>query len=1144
MWHMLPETEKIIFRQTRPQRTIKGVIIILTIMHAKQSIACSSFPEGVVNGNNVTYTGLIQGPQRVDNCAYVINEAQIYGPLLVSTNNNTTTTVTNNNFIFNTTGQGVGLTNSYSTLINNKEIYGVGGSVILTGAYSTLVNEAGAILATQQERGGPGENVYLGNISQTILNYGSIQSGNRPNIYVASTDAVIYNFGSINSLNIYDYTSDIRVDPNGSIASLTNGQGGDGNSATTKALTFYGKLPSIYKEVIRSTTHYGQLQSKYSFEDMSFNTYGDMTFTIDKSSLISPGRYVNVLQGFPSLGNITGVTGSFGGYNYTFVENAQRLGYWDLVFNSVRSDITLAGSPHAASGLGVSLNPVFAGGTLQMNQISSVYNQDFTVDRSLTNTIDQYGHTSTFNGIFSNASGQTGNLIIANSLAGGSVIFTGENSYTGRTTINTGATLQLGNGSLSGSVAGDIDNNGNLIFNRSNDMIYDGKITGSGSLTKLGIGSLILSGSNSYLGSTLVEAGSLVGNTKSLQGKIVNNSVVLFDQAINGTYAGEMSGTGSLAKSGMGLITLTGLNSYIGPTIIRDGILAINGSITSAVQVMSGAQLQGLGHFGGGIINNGGIVSPGNGIGTIYSTGNISFELGSFYRVDVNAAGQSDRIQVNGNVVINGGAVQVNAVSGNYRPTQKYTIIQANGNLLGRFDSVSTNSILLRPSLSYDERDAFLTLDRVTDSNGDIPFWQIAKTINQHNVARSLTVGARGPVSSQGLNVIDSILTGTGQSGQVVLDAVGGAGLAGVQTTAMEVGQMVSSTISDQIAYWRSGEINDVTGVTLHDSQIHDRSRSFMAYAPIENGVVVKNPIKLNGPAAGLLSSVPPVRTYRAWGSMFGGGANFLSDAGRGTPSATAGYYGGLLGVDYQLTPQALVGVSLGGSSSGFSVGSLSTTGNLTGFHAGLYGSYTMGASYIALNETFSNYSNKTNRSAGGYSFLPYESLSANFGSTEFRTRLEGGHSVVLGGLKATPFIAAEIAAYNVNGFSEKSSLLYQSSLALKNNGQTINSLPTFVGLRLSNAYTLANGWRLAPIGSVAYVHEFFPQRQFTNILMSIPSQEFNVAGPRSTYNLVQTKLGVMMNINKQFALFSDFQGEFSPMSQSYGGTAGFRYSW
>ena len=79
---------------------------------------------------------------------------------------------------------------------------------------------------------------------------------------------------------------------------------------------------------------------------------------------------------------------------------------------------------------------------------------------------------------------------------------------------------------------------------------------------------------------------------------------------------------------------------------------------------------------------------------------------------------------------------------------------------------------------------------------------------------------------------------------------------------------------------------------------------------------------------------------------------------------------------------------------------------------------------------------------------------------------------------------------------------------------------------------------------SVAYVHEFFPQRQFNNILMSMPGADFNVAGPRSTYNLVQTKVGAQLNLNEKLALYTDFQGEFSPVSQSYGGKGGVKYVW
>jgi len=62
----------------------------------------------------------------------------------------------------------------------------------------------------------------------------------------------------------------------------------------------------------------------------------------------------------------------------------------------------------------------------------------------------------------------------------------------------------------------------------------------------------------------------------------------------------------------------------------------------------------------------------------------------------------------------------------------------------------------------------------------------------------------------------------------------------------------------------------------------------------------------------------------------------------------------------------------------------------------------------------------------------------------------------------------------------------------------------------------------------------FFPQRQFNNMLISMPSSDFNVSRPRSTYNLVQTKMGVQLNLNHKLAMFADFQGEFSPVTQSF----------
>lgn len=90
----------------------------------------------------------------------------------------------------------------------------------------------------------------------------------------------------------------------------------------------------------------------------------------------------------------------------------------------------------------------------------------------------------------------------------GTQIIASNATYTGGTTIS-GGTLQLGNGGATGSLIGDVTNNGTLAIHRSNDLYYDGTISGTGGLTIHG-GVLRLSGTQTYTGSTQINAGYLV----------------------------------------------------------------------------------------------------------------------------------------------------------------------------------------------------------------------------------------------------------------------------------------------------------------------------------------------------------------------------------------------------------------------------------------------------------------------------------------------------------------------------------------------------------------------------------------------------------------------------------------------------------
>ena len=85
---------------------------------------------------------------------------------------------------------------------------------------------------------------------------------------------------------------------------------------------------------------------------------------------------------------------------------------------------------------------------------------------------------------------------------------------------------------------------------------YSGSIAGAGGLTQ-NAGTTTLTGTNSYSGGTSVVGGLLIGNTNSLQGAIGNDSHVRFHQDFDGAYAGAITGTGDLLKTGTGNVTLT-----------------------------------------------------------------------------------------------------------------------------------------------------------------------------------------------------------------------------------------------------------------------------------------------------------------------------------------------------------------------------------------------------------------------------------------------------------------------------------------------------------------------------------------------------------------------------------------------------------
>ena len=113
------------------------------------------------------------------------------------------------------------------------------------------------------------------------------------------------------------------------------------------------------------------------------------------------------------------------------------------------------------------------------------------------------GAGTTYSGGLSGAGGLT-------KAGSGTLVLCGSNTYTGGTTVAAG-TVTVGNGGGSTGTlgTGTVIDDSALVFNLSAATTFGRAVSGTGSLAKIGSGTLILSGSNAYSGGTIVDAGTL-----------------------------------------------------------------------------------------------------------------------------------------------------------------------------------------------------------------------------------------------------------------------------------------------------------------------------------------------------------------------------------------------------------------------------------------------------------------------------------------------------------------------------------------------------------------------------------------------------------------------------------------------------------
>ena len=691
-------------------------------------------------------------------------------------------------------------------------------------------------------------------------------------------------------------------------------------------------------------------------------------------------------------------------------------------------------------------------------------------------------------------------------IGAGTTILTANNIYTGGTTIRAG-TLQLGNnGGTTGSITGNVVDNGLVAFNRSDSVTFGGVISGAGSVTQIGTGTTILTANNIYTGGTTIGAGTLQlgngGTIGSLTGNVVDNGVVAFNRSDSVTFGGVISGAGSLVKQGTGTLTLPGKNTYTGTTTINAGSLIVDGSIASQQTfVNAGGFLGGHGTIGGSLLNRG-IVGPGDSPGTLTVANDYTQNATGTLRVQVGglATNQHDLLAVNGHVTLGGTLQLLRLGSFNLQPGNQIEFLTAQKGISGAFNTVQNE---FAATGTIVQGVVITSADEVVLEGKQGSFAQtlgVALTPNEAVVAKMLDSAAGDPRAAAVLAFLNSQPLANLTHD---LALIAPSHITSINATAVSIGNVQIFNLELRLANIRGGS----TGFSSAGFTI---SRG--AASTGEGFAGVTGPEGKTGPS--VFAPTPQNR----WGVFVTGLGEFTNvDSTSNAPGYEVNTGGFTLGVDYRVTPNFALGLTTGYAHT--SIG-LDTPGGNIDVNAGKIGMYaTVFGNGFYLDTAVSG-------GPSGYTAHRTALQGAAYGSTNgggLDVLLAAGYDWRKGNLTIGPTASFQYAYVGLNGFTETGSL---APLTFPNQN-TESERPAF-GAKASYEWKIGQ-FTAIPQVSAAWQHEFGDAAY--SVVASLASgagNSFTVTGPQIGRDSLLVGAGATFILNERVSNYLYYDGEFA----------------
>ena len=550
-------------------------------------------------------------------------------------------------------------------------------------------------------------------------------------------------------------------------------------------------------------------------------------------------------------------------------------------------------------------------------------------------------------------------------------------------------------------------------------------------------------------------------------------------------WSNDISGHGGLTKQGIGTLVLTGNNTYAGPTLVNQGWLAVNGSVTSAVSVQNGGIVGGSGTVGSLTARQGGTVAPGNSIGTLNVAGNVSFEPGSHYAVEVGPNGQSDRIQSGGSATIGGGEVAVTLEnSANLLAQsevrsllgQKYTILSAQQGVSGQFDAVAPNYLFLGTGLSYQPTGVTLSVGR----NGT-SFASVAQTPNERAVAAAAEALAAG-------NPVYESLLGSGTAGD-----------------------------ARQAFRQLSGQIHaDIASTLVNDSRyLREALNGRLRQA---EGLASSSAIKADEDGA--------------WAQLLGAWDHASGDAN--ATGYQASTYGVLVGLDSAAAADWRLGVATGYTRTSLH-GGYGSKADSDNYHLAAYGDKQFGALALRGGASYTWHRIDTKRSVN-YG-MQSDRDTAKYSARTEQLFAEAGYSVQGEWLNLEPFVNLAYVNFENNGIGESG-----GAAALRGDKQHTDATVSTLGLRADTEWQVSAGTTVALRSELGWQHQYGGLERGTGLRFNGGNAPFVVDSVPVSRDGMVLKAGAEVAVNENATLSLSYGGLLSQHHQDNSVNAGFTW--